>query len=191
MQFADLHAAKVLGKPFDNSEVVTQTVKLNQEGNQERLISGLSGTATQFVWTVPAETQISVGQMMIEATDNAGNVGVGLSGTFSVVLDTTHPSVSQVELNKTKVKRKKDPTLGISWNVTDDVGVASQDLVFASEGSSFTTTVISGLAGSTRNFTWTVPATILPTKTGVIKIIATDRSGNRGEAVSTSRLSIK
>ena len=44
---------------------------------------------------------------------------------------------------------------------------------------------VTGLVGSTQTFTWTVPATVPPTKTGVIKVIATDRSGNRDEAVST------
>jgi hypothetical protein len=106
------------------------------------------------------------------------------------VLDAAAPSVSGVTLSKAKVNRRKDPTVTISWTSADDRGVASHDVVFAPDGSSFMVPVASGLAGDASSFTWTVPAAVPKTKTGVVKVIARDGAGNSGEATS-GRLRIK
>ena len=68
--------------------------------------------------------------------------------------------------------------------------MASHDIQFAGDGVNFLTTVIAGLAGNERTFTWTVPDSLPKTGTGRIKIIARDAHGNAGEAVS-GKLKIK
>lgn len=100
--------------------------------------------------------------------------------------DKEAPKVSDVTLSSTKVKRKKDPQLTINWTATDNSAVIDQQILYAEDGVNFTFTVASGLGGEQSSFTWTVPSTLAKTKTGILKIVAKDRAGNVGEAVSRS-----
>jgi hypothetical protein len=99
-------------------------------------------------------------------------------------IDTESPVVSDAALSKKKVKRKTDPTVTITWTSSDNTAVASHEILFAEDGVNFSTTVIAGLVGNERSFTWTVPDSLPKTGTGRIKIIARDAQGNAGEAVS-------
>lgn len=104
--------------------------------------------------------------------------------------DSESPVVSDAALSKKKVKRRTDPTVTITWTSSDNTAVTSHDILFADDGVNFSTTVIAGLAGNERSFTWTVPDSLPKTGTGRIKIIARDAQGNAGEAV-TPKLKIK
>ena len=85
---------------------------------------------------------------------------------------------------KKKVKRKADPTVTINWTSSDNIGVTSQEILFAADGVTFSTPVIVGLTGDRQSFTWTVPDSLPKTESGRIKIIARDARGNTGESVS-------
>lgn len=98
--------------------------------------------------------------------------------------NSTSPVVSNVTLSKVKIIRRKDPTVTITWTSTDDQQVISHDLSFASNGTDFSTGIVSGLSGATQTFTWSLPSDIEPTKTGVVKVIAQDAAGNSGQALS-------
>jgi TolB protein len=104
--------------------------------------------------------------------------------------DTESPAVSDAALSKKKVKRNIDPTVTITWTSSDNTAVASHEIQFAGDGVNFSTTVIAGLAGNERSFTWTVPDSLPKTGAGRIKIIARDAQGNAGEVVS-GKLKIK
>ena len=104
--------------------------------------------------------------------------------------DTESPAVSDAALSKKKVKRNIDPTVTITWTSSDNTAVASHEIQFAGDGVNFSTTVIAGLAGNERSFTWTVPDSLPKTGAGRIKIIARDGQGNAGEVVS-GKLKIK
>lgn len=124
-------------------------------------------------------------------SDNESNVvrvvkGVGVG----MPSDTQPPTVSNVTLSKKKVVRKKDATLGINWVSNDNTGVVAHDLLFASDGVNFSTTILSGLPGNVRQFTWMVPASLAKTQTGVVKVVARDAAGNSGSGVSPT-ISIK
>ncbi len=106
------------------------------------------------------------------------------------LVDAESPVVLDVALSKKKVKRKTDPTVTITWASNDNTAVASHEILFAEDGVIFSTTVISGLAGNERSFTWIVPGSLPKTGTGRIKIIARDAQGNAGETVS-GKLKIK
>ncbi|MBX7223533.1 MAG: SMP-30/gluconolactonase/LRE family protein [Blastocatellia bacterium] len=98
--------------------------------------------------------------------------------------DTQKPVVTTLAVSKSKVVRKKDPTLAIGWASSDNVGVVGHDILYATDGTTFSTTVATGLPGDMTNFTWTIPASLAKTKTGVVKVVAKDAAGNAGEAVS-------
>lgn len=179
----------------DNVGVVEQNVKVSVTRNgssfTDTVASGLPGNAVSFTVQLTTGDAVSGGQILVEAIDAAGNIGQGQSGTFTVVpmgADSVAPMVSSVTLSKTKIKRKKDPTVLISWQSSDNTAVTGHNLSFAVDGTAFSTTVVTGLPGSTQSFTWTVPATVPKTKTGKVKIMATDAAGNVGEAVSGTLL---
>ncbi|HNC45233.1 MAG TPA: hypothetical protein PLU80_13785, partial [Acidobacteriota bacterium] len=98
--------------------------------------------------------------------------------------DTQNPAVTDVTLSKTKVKRKKDASLGISWTSADNTGVTGHDLSFAGDGTTFSTAIVSGLPGNAQSFTWTVPASVAKTKSGRVQVTARDAAGNLGTAIS-------
>lgn len=98
--------------------------------------------------------------------------------------DKESPKVSDLLLSKTKVVRKKDASLEISWKSTDNSEVVTQTILLAEDGINFTKTIVTGLAGSVQNFVWIVPSAQMKTKNAAIKIVAKDQAGNIGEAVS-------
>ncbi len=183
----------VIWQSSDNIAVTGHWIKLNATRNgtpfEETLAAGLPGTATSFTLQIAENDVYSQAQLTISATDAAGNVGNGQSGTFSVVApappDTVKPTVSQVTLSKAKVKRKKDPNVTISWRSTDNTAVVSHDVLYATDGTTFSTTVVTGLAGNQQQFAWTVPASFAKTKVARVKVIARDAATNSGEAVSS------
>lgn len=99
--------------------------------------------------------------------------------------DFAPPTVSGVLLSKTKVKRKKDATVVISWSSSDNIGVAKHDLLFAADGRDFSTPIAAALPGDMKAFTWTIPASLPKTKAGVVKVVASDAAGNKAEATSS------
>lgn len=178
----------------DDRGVVSHAVELKGQRNgtafQDMVATGLPGTASSFTLTIAENDAFLQGQVIVSATDAARNTGTGQSGIFSVTAppppDTQSPAVSQVTLSKTSIKRKKDPSLTISWTSSDNVAVESHDVLYATDGVTFDTTVASGLAGTLQQFTWTVPSTLPKTRQGRIKVTAKDQAGNQGEAMSES-----
>ncbi|MBI4751055.1 MAG: right-handed parallel beta-helix repeat-containing protein [Acidobacteria bacterium] len=184
----------VIWQSSDNIGVTGHWINLtgqrNGTGFEETLAAGLPGTATSFTLSIAENDAFSQAQITVSATDAAGNVGNGQSGIFSVVAppppDTVKPTVSQVTLSKAKIKRKKDPNVTIAWSSSDNIAVASHDVLYATDGANFSTTVVTGLAGTQQQFAWTVPASFAKTKVARVKVIARDAAANTGEAVSSS-----
>lgn len=184
----------VIWQSSDNVGVTSHSIKLNGQRNstpfEQILAAGLPATATSFTLQITENDAFTQGQITISATDAAGNIGTGQSGIFSVVAppppDTVKPTVSQVTLSKAKIKRKKDPNVTISWVSSDNIAVTSQDVLYATDGTTFATTVVTGLAGTQQQFAWTVPASFAKTKVARVKVIARDAATNTGEAVSSS-----
>ena len=182
----------VVWQSSDNIGVTGHWINLNGQRNgtpfEENLAAGLPGTATSFTLSIAENDAFTQGQITVSATDATGNVGMGQSGIFSVVAppppDTVKPTVSQVTLSKAKIKRKKDPNVTISWSSSDNIGVASQEVLYATDGTTFSTTVVTGLTGTQQQFAWTVPASLAKTKVARVKVIARDAASNSGEAVS-------
>ncbi|MBI4748337.1 MAG: hypothetical protein HY774_07590 [Acidobacteria bacterium] len=143
-----------------------------------------NGNGAGVLRIAPSATETQGGRVVVTATNAAG---LTAQTSFSVTIqapDSQNPVVSNLALSKSKVKRKKDPTLQITWTSSDNTAVASQSIAYAGEGENFALTVIEGLAGDTTSFTWTVPASLGKTKTGRIKVTARDTAGNLGDAIS-------
>lgn len=183
----------------DNVGVVNQALKLTGKRNgtvfTDTIVSGLPGNASSFTVSITKNDEIAEAQILIEASDAARNLGQGRSGVFTVTApkasDLEKPIVTNVTLSKKKVKRKVDATLMISWSSKDNVGVVSHDIVYAGDARNFTLSVVSGLSGTTQNFTWTISSSVPKTTTGAVKVIARDAAGNLGEATAGGGLVIK
>lgn len=179
----------------------TQTLTLieNQGGTQVEspIASGLSGNVRRLMVSLPAGKTVREAYVGIKAVDSTGREITGRSGTFSIGKadeppppDTQSPTITAVTLSKTKVKRKVDAELVIGWQSSDNVGVQSHDLSYASDAVTFSTPIVSGLVGTVQAFSWTVPGSLPKTSTGVIQVQATDAAGNSGRGTSV-RVRIK
>jgi hypothetical protein len=98
--------------------------------------------------------------------------------------DARVPAVESVALSKTKVKRKKNPDVTISWTTATGSGVVEYDVSFAADGEDFSTVVAEGLPGDAHSFVWSVPPSVPKTKRGVVKVVARNSAGRTGEATS-------
>ncbi len=179
----------------DNIGVTEQSVTLQGKRQgvlfDQAIATGLPAATASFQVSIVENDAFTEGSVLIAAIDAAGNRGEGRSGLFTVVqppppVDTVPPVVTQVQLSKARVKRKKDPNLTLSWTSSDNTAVTSHDVLYATDGGAFSTTVVTGLAGTQQQFIWTLPSTLPKTKIARVKVIARDAAGNTGEAISTS-----
>ncbi|MBI4748869.1 MAG: hypothetical protein HY774_10300 [Acidobacteria bacterium] len=177
--------------------LTTQTLTLVENRNgalvESLIASGLSGNVRRFMVALPAGKIANEAYVEIEAVDSTGREITGRSGTFSIGTaeeppppDTQSPVITNVTLSKTRVKRKVDPELVIGWQSSDNVGVQSHDLRYASDAVTFSTVIVSGLAGNAQTFSWTVPRSLPKTSTGVIQVQAKDAAGNSSQAKSVT-----
>lgn len=101
------------------------------------------------------------------------------------------PVVSDVTTSKAKVFRPKDPTIEIRWKSVDNIGVVGHDLSYASDGTSFSTAVATGLSGELQTYAWTIPPSLPRSKSARIKVSARDAAGNTGEGITRGVLIVK
>ncbi|HSB11409.1 MAG TPA: Ig-like domain-containing protein, partial [Blastocatellia bacterium] len=65
----------------------------------------------------------------------------------------------------------------ISWNATDDVAVASQDVLLSTDGGSTWSTIAAGLAGAVNQYAWTAPV-IVNNQSVKVRVVARDAACN-------------
>jgi hypothetical protein len=146
--------------------------------------NGLAGNATSFNYMVPAALNTTMAQIQVAATDNSGNVGKAVSGTFTITpaqgADTIPPTV-MITSPGPGTSLNGGAMATVNFTASDNVGVTSINISFAVDGNNFTTSLASGLAGSSTSFNFTVPA--VSTMNGAIKVDAFDAAGNMGTAM--------
>lgn len=131
--------------------------------------------------------------LVVNPSTNRIYVGNRLDDTVTVMTeeapvdpDTQPPVVTNVRLSKSKIIRKKDAILDISWTSTDNIGVASHSLVFSAPDQNFVTEIASGLSAQVQSFTWRIPGIIPKSKTANIQVVARDEATNSGIGQSAS-----
>jgi hypothetical protein len=150
------------------------------------------GVIVSYQWDFGDNTTAS-GQVVTHTYTNPGvftvtltvtdNDGAATSDTGVItVLDTTPPTVNLLA----PVGGETIPagsTFMIRWSSFDNVGVNSHDILLATDGVNFNTTIATNLSGFTQSFNWSVPGT-LSTTSARIRVIARDAAGNAGQADS-------
>ncbi|HXF05639.1 MAG TPA: Ser-Thr-rich GPI-anchored membrane family protein [Blastocatellia bacterium] len=164
----------------DNVRVLSHDIDFSTNGGQSytSLATGISGTDQEYVWNVPLVTTTQA-RLRITARDAAGLVGVAETGNFTI-RDALGPSVTVLQ---PRVGQSVSPgtTLTIQWTSSDNLGVASHEIRFSSNGCvSFPTTIATGLPGSQQSYLWDIPADINTTR-ACIRVIARDAAGNIGQ----------
>lgn len=77
----------------------------------------------------------------------------------------------------------------INWQSTDNTGVIQHDINLSTNGGrTFSTTIVTGLAGNAQQFVWSVPN--LATNQARIQVIARDAMGNSGMDISDADFTI-
>lgn len=172
---------------FDAVGVVRQDILLSLDAVNFTLTvaTNLPGLVQSFDWSVPATLQTNTARIRVIARDAFGNSGQADSPLFAI-RDTQPPSVTILS----PLGGENVPTGGsllIRWISSDNIGVALHNVLLATDGVQFTTVLASGLPGTTQQFLWLVPSSLV-TSSARIRIVARDAAGN--EAASESGLFI-
>jgi YD repeat-containing protein len=73
----------------------------------------------------------------------------------------------------------------IAWQSDDNVGVNSQEVAISTDGGqTFPTVLAASLGGNAQAYNWLVPPDIVPSRTAVLRVTATDAAGNAQTAAS-------
>jgi beta-lactamase superfamily II metal-dependent hydrolase len=162
----------------------------------------LHDVGTKTYWTetgsgvapVAGIDKVSNGQVVISATWDGAAVdtirGTGFTDTF---INSGSPSVDAVPplANLTSPEGGEVWKVGsshpLTWNASDNVGVASVDLAWSNDGGLSWNPVATAIA-NTGTYAWSVPAAA--TTAGRVKVTARDAAGNVGADSSLSWFSI-
>lgn len=102
--------------------------------------------------------------------------------------DTAAPAVTVLSPDGGE-KFRRGEAISITWEASDETGIESQTLeAVSSTGESFA--IASGLDGTVRTYSWTVPADT-PKGRYRIRVTATDATGHTGEDSSDRRFKIR
>ncbi|MEW6737191.1 MAG: hypothetical protein AB1489_38255 [Acidobacteriota bacterium] len=166
-----------------------------QNFNTILFADNLRGTAQEFQWNVPNQI-ISSAQIRITAFDVGGRVGTKTSEIFSIgdrppdPVDNQPPTVRF--LNPLGGERfSQGDNLMITWSSSDNVRVTSQDLTLSTDGgNTFSTTIASGLDGTTQSFAFTIP-TSLETTRARLRLIVRDGANNMAQTITPADFQIQ
>ncbi|MFY9224238.1 MAG: hypothetical protein WAQ98_16320 [Blastocatellia bacterium] len=175
-------------------------VELSTNGGQTfSTIAGaenLAAEAREFTWTVPNIQVANNAQIRVTAGDLGARRGSSASGNFSIGMgggnpgDTQAPTVNFIAPTGGE-NFNSGSNLAISWISSDNVGVAAQDLSLSTDGgATFTTTLATGLPGSTQSFNFAIPQT-LETNQARLRLIVRDAAGNMAQATTASNFRIQ
>lgn len=180
-------------KSSDESGIASHDIflSLNNGASFDRVIaSGLAGTLNASTWRISEGISSESAVIGVQATDPSGNRRMGLSPPFRIEPfqpDTTAPVVSGVSVADGAKKVKRGTSVTIKWQAVDDRAVNSQRVLLSTDGgSSFPTVIAEGLAEGVNSFIWQVDEALKKSKEAVIRVEATDKTGNKGGAISSA-----
>jgi hypothetical protein len=176
----------------DNVCIASQDLYYSSDGGAtfSLIAANVPGEVRSYSWTVPT-VGTTAGRIKVVVRDAAGNQASDLSdGNFTVQTgppDTTPPSVTVTQPNGGETLGT-DCIYTIRWTASDNVGVASQDVLSSADSGMTFASIITNLPGGARSYNWTVPST--STNLGRIKVVARDAAGNQGSDASDNNFTI-
>jgi hypothetical protein len=179
----------------DTVGVASHDIGLSTDGGTTFPISvatGLSGSTQSFNFVIPAAIGTTTARVRVTAKDAAGNTAFDDSDANFTIMrsanaDTVNPTVT-ISAPTAGSTLNANAMTTVSFTSTDNVGVVSHNVLFASNGTDFTTTLATGLAGTATSFQFRVPA--VASTTAAIRVEAVDAAGNKGTA-TVSNLTVR
>lgn len=168
---------------FDTVGVVRHDILLAVDGANFTIsiATNLPGAIQSFDWSVPGTLQTNTARIRVIARDGSGNGGQGDSPLF-IIRDTQPPTVTILSPVGGEIVATGGSLL-VRWISSDDVGVVLHTVLLAPDGVQFTTVLASALPGTTREFLWLVPSSIV-TSSARIRVVARDAAGNEAAGES-------
>ena len=156
---------------------------------REFLVGNVLADTTQFTDTPRGGDGRTAYSYVVTALYDTGESAA--SNTVSIVFSTdrTSPTVRVSSPNGGETASAGSP-LNITWTATDDIGVSSQEISLSTDGgTTFPTSVATGLSGNTSTFTFPIPTTLRSTSAR-IRVVARDAAGNEGSDTSDASFTI-
>jgi hypothetical protein len=143
------------------------------------IVSGLTGVQS-YDWAVPASVSTTRARIRVVCRDAAGNRSQDESDA-SFFIDKTPPAVTIVTPNGGEIMLRAGVPLTIEWMASDDVAVASYDVLVSIDGGTSFTAVVTGLPGTAQSYNWEVPKDrVLRSARARIRVVARDLVGRTG-----------
>ncbi len=178
------------------------------QGAKEIALTGPSGLVPSSLWVYPLNpgqgvtvsapvtlTGLPAGTSYLDAwldsgppsADNEQNLANNLVSIPINYTDKQPPTVSSVALAYPGAIRTGWPN-PINYAVQDDVAVKTVDFYYSTDGGQSWASIAQGISppppGNLTPFAWTIPTTV-PVGSGLlVKVVATDTSGNPGSAIA-------
>lgn len=102
--------------------------------------------------------------------------------------DTALPQVGVTAPNGGEIVDTRS-SFAISWNSADDVGVASHDVFYSTDGGNTYATIVTGLPGNVNQYAWSVPL-MVNNKTVRVRVVARDAACNASRDDSNANFTI-
>jgi len=180
--------------------IASHRVELSTDGGQTfTVIPGaeqLRADARDFNWTVPNIQVANKAQIRVSTVDLGAKRANSITGNFTIGMggsgnnDTQAPTVNFIAPMGGE-NFNSGSNLAISWMSNDNVGVVAQDLSLSTDGGmTFTTTLATGLSGSTQSFNFAIPQT-LETNQARLRLIVRDAAGNSSQAITANNFRIQ
>jgi|GEM_PF-4629581 len=162
----------------DNEAVTSRELYWIDETATEHLIGSFPDGTLSHTWTTPNEAHQAI-KIKLVTEDAAGNKGIDSSSSFDIV-ETVLPVVN-ITAPMAAVSFNANDPIEIIWTATDNDIIEKIGIYFKQDSGSAYEVVAENLENS-GSFSWKAP--FANTQTAQIKIVATDKSGNEGEAAT-------
>lgn len=167
---------------------ISHKVEIATDGGDFSSLGEVSGVTKSFTFTVP---RAKTARIRVTAVGETGLTASGVSNTFEIFEaepppDVTLPQVKDVSVAGGAKKVKRGSTVTIAWQSSDDRALASHTVKLSLDGGTSFATLATGLPPNASSYQWAVASSLSKSKNAVIKVEATDASGNNGSATSAT-----
>ena len=168
----------------DDLGLASHDVRFSTDGGAtfQPIATGIPGFRRNAAWTVPDQPSDRV-LVSVVARDTAGQAAEDRSDAFLRIVRPfdAKPAVRVITPNGGEALAAGQ-TVTISWESSDDVGLASHDVRYSVDGGVTFVPIVTGIPGTRRNAMWTVPN--LPSDRALVAVRATDTAGQATEDLS-------
>ncbi|HEX6368758.1 MAG TPA: IPT/TIG domain-containing protein [Longimicrobium sp.] len=164
----------------DDKGLVSHDVRFSVDGGAtfQPVVLGIPGTRQNAMWTVP-DLPTDRALVSVTATDTIGQTTEDRSNAFFTIAGIDRPPTVSVLSPNGGEQLLAGQVARISWNSSDDRGLASHDVRFSANGGQTFQDIALGLPGSARETFWAVPDQ--PTATALVMVTARDTAGQTAE----------